>query len=190
VVEHFLLIISSKLDFRDLKEATRLARYRFAFLLNLVVENHFWIIGFAAVALTLTNLYGNTRESWKGILGLYVLVVGAFALRSFWMDRILRNRVRKMNRNEVQIELKADGVYFRSADGSLRRAPWERYLEARLGKRVLMLFYLPEGARRRKYFIVPLHGLSLSERNEVLLALPERLRSKRIREALSRWRMA
>jgi hypothetical protein len=185
-------MISSKLDLKDLKQAAYLARYRFSFLVRLFTEHHSWIIGASAVVLTWTNLSGRTHESWRWIAFLYGLVLLALLAQTLWIETRFRRKLAKLNASEVDMEIASSGLIFRLRDGSSPTLPWQRFLDARLGSRVLLLFYVPQKARirRRKYLIVPLHGLNPSQRNEILLALPLRLRSPSIQQALKQWRLA
>ncbi|QMV19802.1 hypothetical protein GOB94_14710 [Granulicella sp. 5B5] len=185
------MVLSTHLEAADLKEAERLARYSYYRVLRLLQEKDLWLIAAAAAVLTVTNLLKRTHVLWGEVVLLYLIALFLYGVRHLWVGYRLRAKAEKMNSEPLSVELTSAGVRFLRAGAPPRIAPWETYLDARAGERVLLLYFQPKNAgsyARRKYFIIPLLQLRPDERIELLLQVPEKIRGESVQRVLSTWR--
>jgi hypothetical protein len=185
------LLIRSIIDHAELKESISLSRTPWRIFVRLMEVKDLWLLAGPPVVLTIANLFGKAHETWRKIGLLYAALFAVLLLRQALVLANRRYRIRKVNRKPRHFELAPAGIRIHAEGEPVRIMRWSQILNSRVGERVLVFYYRSPKSllRRRKYFIVPLRGLSTGERHELLLDIPKEIRGRSIRRALERWRL-
>ena len=180
------MLIPSTIDRRDLDESIKLSRSFRSILDRRIGFHDLWLLALPPL-LVKVGLYCHVVQNARRLLVLfYTILLGFLMLRELIVLSRRVNRLQRANRTERYIELTTSGIRFQALGQPTRLLPWSKISSARIGHRVLVLHYA--AARklrlRRKFLIVPVHGLTTAERRELVLNVPEELRTRSIRRAV------
>jgi len=180
--------VDATLEGADLREAEGLARSPLEPLVHLAIHPQALTGGVAFIAGCVATVAGrrdgiplSTVGAVCGILFVvYLLAEGLMRWYYGW-------KAGRMNRSAESYDVQAQGIYVNSPGRPLGIIAWSRVHEARVGKRVMILFLEGQRTRlgKRKFFVIPLRSLLPAQRLELFQGLPLILQSKSVQRAIA-----